>query len=163
MAIKLKKHQKFCIFLMNNVYLLKILLSNLIFLLFPKFLELLFTHKNTPPKVKNSKMGLNHIFLGTPCRNMFLGSNIPYLFVRCHSFQSFFLTLPLRGKWAIRLFCSMVIFSATDKANEEAVTSLFVIYVYWIIISWALISVPTKGIGLKDYTVDFVRIWNFEF
>ena len=30
-----------------------------------------------------------------PSRNMVLGSNLPYLFVRCHSFQSFFLTLPL--------------------------------------------------------------------
>ena len=32
----------------------------------PKFLKLFFTPKNTPPKVKNSKMGLNHIFLGHP-------------------------------------------------------------------------------------------------
>ena len=44
------------IFLRNNVYLLKILLSNLISILFPKFLELFFTPENTPPKVKN----LNH-------------------------------------------------------------------------------------------------------
>ena len=36
--------------------------------LFLKFLELFFTPKNTPPKVKKSKIGLNHIFLGTPCR-----------------------------------------------------------------------------------------------
>ena len=34
--------------------------------LFPKFLELFFTPKNTPSKVKNSKMGLNQIFLGHP-------------------------------------------------------------------------------------------------
>ena len=39
----------------NKVHLLKILLNNLIFFLFPKFLELFFTPKNTPPKVKNSK------------------------------------------------------------------------------------------------------------
>ena len=42
--------------------------TNLHFFLFPKFLELFFTPKNTPSKVKNSKMGLNQIFLGTPCR-----------------------------------------------------------------------------------------------
>ena len=29
-------------------------------------LELIFTPKNIPPKVKNSKMGLNNIFLGHP-------------------------------------------------------------------------------------------------
>ena len=34
--------------------------------MFPKFLELFFTPKNTLPKVKNSKMGLNRIFLGHP-------------------------------------------------------------------------------------------------
>ena len=50
----------------NKVHLLKILLNNLIFFLFPKFLELFFTPKNTPSKVKNSKMGLNQIFLGHP-------------------------------------------------------------------------------------------------
>ena len=32
----------------------------------PKFLELFFTPKNTLPKVKISKMGLNRIFLGHP-------------------------------------------------------------------------------------------------
>ena len=41
--------------------------------MFPKFLELFFTLKNTPSKVKNSKMGLNHIFFGTPS-SLFLGS-----------------------------------------------------------------------------------------
>ena len=35
--------------------------------LFPKFLKLFFSPKNTLPKVKNSKMGLNCIFFGTPC------------------------------------------------------------------------------------------------
>ena len=35
--------------------------------LFPKFLELFFTPRNTLPMVKNSKMSLNHIFFGTPC------------------------------------------------------------------------------------------------
>ena len=50
--------------------MLKILLLNPIFLL-PKFLELFFTPKNTPSKVKNSIMGLNHIFFGTPCRKIF--------------------------------------------------------------------------------------------
>ena len=39
----------------NKVHFLKILLNNLIFFMFPKFLELFFTPKNTPPKVKNSK------------------------------------------------------------------------------------------------------------
>ena len=34
--------------------------------IFPKFLELFFTPKNTPSKVKNSKMGLNQIILGHP-------------------------------------------------------------------------------------------------
>ena len=36
--------------------------------LFPKFLESFFTPKNTPPKVKNSKLDKRCIFLGTPCR-----------------------------------------------------------------------------------------------
>ena len=70
MAISSWKHQNFCIFLKNNVCLLKILLSNLIFFLFSKLLELFFTPKNTPPKVKNSKMGFNHIFFYTPCRSL---------------------------------------------------------------------------------------------
>ena len=47
----------------NKIHLLKILLKNLLFFLFPKFLELFFTPKNTPPKVWNSKMGLKGIFL----------------------------------------------------------------------------------------------------
>ena len=51
----------------NNVHLLKILLNNLLFFLFPKFLELFFTPKNTPPKFWNSKLGLMDIFFGTPC------------------------------------------------------------------------------------------------
>ena len=50
----------------NKVHLLKILLNNLIFFLFPKFLELFFTPKNTPPKVKNSKPFWITIFLGHP-------------------------------------------------------------------------------------------------
>ena len=50
----------------NKVHLLKILLNNLIFFLFPKFLELFFTPKKNPPKVKNSKMSLNHLVFGTP-------------------------------------------------------------------------------------------------
>ena len=55
MALNSKKHKIFCIFLMKNVLLLRILLNNLIFFWFPKFLELFFTPKNTPPKVRNSK------------------------------------------------------------------------------------------------------------
>ena len=43
--------------------------------IFPKFLELFFTPKNTPSKVKNSKMGLNQIFFGTPC-NLELYMNV---------------------------------------------------------------------------------------
>ena len=50
----------------NNVHLLKILLNNLIFFLFPEFLELFFTPKNTPPKVKNSKPENITIFFGRP-------------------------------------------------------------------------------------------------
>ena len=37
-----------------------------IFLL-PKFLELFFTPKNTPPRLRNSKISLKIIFFGTPC------------------------------------------------------------------------------------------------
>ena len=48
----------------NKVHLLKILLNNPIFFMFPKFLELFFTPKNTPPKVRNKGN-----FFGTPCRN----------------------------------------------------------------------------------------------
>ena len=52
----------------KNAHLLKILLYNPIFFLFPKFLELFFTPKNTPSKSKNSKLDKSPIFLGTPCR-----------------------------------------------------------------------------------------------
>ena len=38
---------------------------------FPKFLELFFTPKNTPPKVKNSKPDKSNILFGTPCRLYF--------------------------------------------------------------------------------------------
>ena len=38
------------------------------FFWFPKFLELFFTPKNTPLKVKNSKPDKSNILLGTPCR-----------------------------------------------------------------------------------------------
>ena len=48
--------------------LLNILLNNPLFLLFPKFLELSFTPKNTPPKPKKSKLDKIPIFFGTPCR-----------------------------------------------------------------------------------------------
>ena len=50
----------------NKVHLLIILLNNLIFFLFPMILELFFTPKNTPPKVKNSKLDKRCIFLGHP-------------------------------------------------------------------------------------------------
>ena len=50
-----KNSRKMEDFEQNKVHLLKILLNNLTFFLFPKFLELFFTPKNTPPKVKNSK------------------------------------------------------------------------------------------------------------
>ena len=46
----------------NKVHLLKILLNNHIFFLFPKFLELFFTPKNTPHKPKNSKLDKIPIF-----------------------------------------------------------------------------------------------------
>ena len=52
----------------NKAHLLKILLNNPVFFLFPKFLESFFTPKNTPPKVKNSKLDKRCIFFGTPCR-----------------------------------------------------------------------------------------------
>ena len=51
------------IFLINNVYLLKILLSNQIFF----FVPIVFHPCKHLPKVKNSKMSLHCIFLGTPC------------------------------------------------------------------------------------------------
>ena len=51
----------------KNAHLLKILLYNPIFFLFPKFLELFFTPKNTPSKSKNSKLDKIPIFFGTPC------------------------------------------------------------------------------------------------
>ena len=50
----------------KNAHLLKILLYNPIFFLFPKFLELFFTPKNTPPKPKISKLDKIPIFLGHP-------------------------------------------------------------------------------------------------
>ena len=46
----------------NRVHLLKILPNNLIFFLFPKFLELFFTPVNTPPKLDKRS-----ILMGTPC------------------------------------------------------------------------------------------------
>ena len=60
--------------------------NNLIFFWFPKFLELFFTPKNTPTKAKNSKMGLNHIFLGHPVDLLY------YLFCNlssCHTLPFF--------------------------------------------------------------------------
>ena len=51
-----KKSRKFEYFRGNKVHLLKILLNNLYFFLFSKFLELFFTPENTPPMLKNSKM-----------------------------------------------------------------------------------------------------------
>ena len=50
----------------KKVILLRLLLNNPIFLLFPKFLEFFFTPKNTPPNVKNSKPNKRDIFLGHP-------------------------------------------------------------------------------------------------
>ena len=47
---------------LNFWNLLKILLNNLLFF-HPKFLELFFTPKKTPPKVKNSQMGLNDRYI----------------------------------------------------------------------------------------------------
>ena len=58
---------------MKNARLLKILLYNPIYFWFPKFLELFFTPKNTPPKSKKSKLDKIPIFFGTPCScNYFL-------------------------------------------------------------------------------------------
>ena len=60
----------------KNADLLKILLYNPIFFLFPKFLELFFTPKNTPPEPKNSKLDKIPIFFGTPCRKNNFGTQI---------------------------------------------------------------------------------------
>ena len=49
----------------NKIHLLRILLNNLIFFLFSKFLELFYTPKNTPPKVRNSKPDKRDIFWDT--------------------------------------------------------------------------------------------------
>ena len=46
----------FCIFWMNNVHLLKILLNNPKNCIKQEVLRIFFTPKNTPPKDKNSKM-----------------------------------------------------------------------------------------------------------
>ena len=44
------------------------------------FLELFFTPKNTPPKFKKSKMGLNRIFLGHPvAKQTFFGTPCMFL------------------------------------------------------------------------------------
>ena len=66
LAISSYNGKIFNIFLIKNAHLLKILVYDPIFLLVPESLELFFTPKNTPLKVKNSKMGLNQIFLGHP-------------------------------------------------------------------------------------------------
>ena len=48
-----------------------------------QFLEFSFTPKNTPPMLRNSKMGLKIIFLGTPCRfGMVLQYGAPKINVR---------------------------------------------------------------------------------
>ena len=52
--------------MMKNAHLIKILLYNPIYFLFPKFLEIFLTPKNTPPKSKNSKLDKIPIFLGHP-------------------------------------------------------------------------------------------------
>ena len=64
-----KNSRKMEDFEQNKVHLLKIFLNNLLFFLFPKFLELFFTPKNTSPKVKNSKPDKRLIFLGHPVDN----------------------------------------------------------------------------------------------
>ena len=46
----------------NKVHLLKILLNNLIFFWFSKFLELFFAPENTPSKLKNSNISKREIF-----------------------------------------------------------------------------------------------------
>ena len=66
----------YCMFWMNNVHFLKILLNN------PKnfikqFFELFFIPTNTSPKVKNE---LKDNFLGTPCMNPTIKSYI-YIYV----------------------------------------------------------------------------------
>ena len=68
-SFKLKKIGRF---LIKQCPFTKILLNNPIFFFVPKVLRIrIFIPKNTPSEVKNSKMGLNHIFFGTPCRKSF--------------------------------------------------------------------------------------------
>ena len=67
MAINSKIHIIFFIFLTNNVHFLKILLDNLIFFLFPKFLELFSPLKHSFQCLK-LKNGLKEHFFGTPSK-----------------------------------------------------------------------------------------------
>ena len=62
---KLKVDEVTVLFMIKNAHLLKILLYNPLYFLFPKFLELFFTPKYTPPKVKNSKLDKRSIFWDT--------------------------------------------------------------------------------------------------
>ena len=64
---------------------------------------------------------------------MFLGSNLPYLFVRCHSFQSFFLNSSL-----IEMFRNMKIshwfycwFRFTDNCIKDNTWKQLTSNVYW--------------------------------
>ena len=50
----------------KEVSFTQIVLNNPIFFVFPKILELFFTPKKTPPKVKNSKPDKRDIFFGQP-------------------------------------------------------------------------------------------------
>ena len=66
MAIKLKKTPKFLHFSDKQCPFTQNFAKQPNIFLFPKFLELFFTPKNTPPKVKNSKPFRITIFLGHP-------------------------------------------------------------------------------------------------
>ena len=95
----------------NNVHLLKILLNNLLFFLFSKFLELFFTPKNTPPKSKYSKLDKIPIFLGHP---VVLGIYMIYPSLHCecqlHHWASSRANYHLQGKYKLVTYLYIILY-----------------------------------------------------
>ena len=84
MAINSWNGKIFCIFLIKKCTFTQNFAIQPYIFSFPKFLELFFTPKNTPPKSKNSKLDKIPIFLGTPCR-----FNWDRIYSRLHWFKMY--------------------------------------------------------------------------
>ena len=75
----------------------------MLYFLFPKFLELFFTPKNTPPKSKNSQLDKIPIFGGHPIEMLSHLKMFPNLHASKMNIDNRKLGRNLKGKWAIFL------------------------------------------------------------